>query len=192
MVKICGMTDRNAVHAAVAAGADAIGFVFYAKSPRNLRPDDAVRLAAGVPQHVLKVAVMLHPDASLWDEVQRTLKPDVLQTDSADFSYLAVDEGIAKWPVIREGSLPADLPGTFVYEGARSGHGETVDWTIAAELAAQAQMILAGGLSVGNVARAIVKVMPYGVDVSSAVESAPGVKDAAKIAAFVEAARAVA
>lgn len=192
MIKICGMTDRNAVHAAVAAGADAIGFVFYAKSPRNLRLDDAVRLAAGVPQHVQRVAVMLHPDASLWDAVQRELKPDVLQTDVDDFSYLAVDEGIARWPVIREGALPAEMPATFVYEGSRSGHGEKVDWTIAAKLAAESRMILAGGLSAANVAGAIAEVAPWGVDVSSAVESAPGVKDAAKIAAFIEAARAAA
>ena len=90
MVKICGMTDERAVQAAVDAGADALGFVFFDKSPRSLSPERAVRLAAKVPQHVRRVAVMLHPDARLWDEVSRVLRPDVLQTDAGDFLYLSV------------------------------------------------------------------------------------------------------
>ena len=190
MVKICGMTDERAVQAAVDAGADALGFVFFDKSPRNLSPERAAGLAARVPQHVRRVAVMLHPDAGLWDEVSRVLRPDVLQTDAGDFSYLSVEHGVEKWPVLREGAVPDYFPATFVYEGPKSGMGETVDWEIAAEIARQGQMILAGGLGVDNVAAAIAKVMPYGVDVSSAVESQPGVKDVDKISAFVEAAKA--
>ena len=190
MVKICGMTDERAVQAAVDAGVDALGFVFFDKSPRNLSPDRAVRLASKVPQHVRRVAVMLHPDARLWDEVSRVLRPDVLQTDAGDFLYLSVEHGVEKWPVLREGAVPEHIPATFVYEGPKSGTGETVDWEIAAEIARQGQMILAGGLGVDNVATAIAKVMPYGVDVSSAVESQPGVKDVDKISAFVEAAKA--
>ena len=85
---------------------------------------------------------------------------------------------------------PGRFPGIFVYEGRKSGMGETVDWETAAAIAREGRMILAGGLSADNVAEAIAKVAPYGVDVSSAVESRPGVKDAARIAAFVEAARA--
>ena len=192
LVKICGLTDHEGVHAAVAAGADALGFVFYEKSPRNLSPEKAARLAADLPANVIRVAVMLHPDVGLWNEVRDVLRPDVLQTDSEDFSYLHVPGEIARWPVLREGSVSGqdEFPPTFVYEGTRSGHGQTVDWDLAATIARRGQMILAGGLTTGNIAAAIAKVAPYGVDVSSAVESQPGKKDVALIAAFVAAAKA--
>ncbi len=190
LVKICGMTDSAGIRAAVAAGADALGFVFYAPSPRNLTPERAAELAAEVPAHILRVAVMLHPEAEHCLTVQRVMKPDVLQTDYADFDYLSVDAGIAKWPVVREGAVPATLPQTFLYEGSNSGKGQTVDWKAAATLARKGCLILAGGLSAANVAAAIAEVGPYGVDVSSAVEAKPGVKDVDKIRAFIEAAKA--
>lgn len=191
-VKICGLGDQESVRAAVAAGADAVGFVFFEKSPRNITPKEAASLAVDVPANIRRVAVMLHPDKALWNEVSDVLRPDVLQTDSDDFSYLDVAETIERWPVLREGSVPenAALPATFVYEGTRSGQGQTVDWGAAAGIARRGRMILAGGLTIDNVADAIHKVAPYGVDVSSAVESGPGEKDAAKIAAFVAAAKA--
>ncbi len=188
--KICGITDEAAVRAAVAAGADAIGFVFHARSPRNLPIAEAIRIGKLVPAHIIKVAVTLHPEAALWDEVQASFRPDALQTDSEDFAGLNVDSGVEKWPVLREGSVPRNLPGIFVYEGTKSGHGQTVDWDIAATHAGGGRMILAGGLSAGNVAEAIRTVRPFGVDVSSAVESRPGVKDPDRIRAFIEAAKA--
>lgn len=192
LVKICGMRDSHAIAAAVEAGADAIGFVFFDRSPRNVSPQQAARLAAAIPSHVRRVAVTLHPDPLFWIEAQAVLKPDVVQTDIGDFAYLDVDPAIEKWPVLREGAVPDDGPpaGPFVYEGRMSGVGETVDWGQAAELARRGQMILAGGLTAANVATAVAGVAPYGVDVSSAVESAPGVKDIAKIEAFIEAAKA--
>lgn len=190
LVKICGMTDAAAVRAAVDAGADAIGFVFFARSPRNVTPALAAELAAAVPDGIRKVAVTLHPDPGLWARVQETLRPDVLQTDLEDFATLNVDPGIEKWPVLREGSLPEQLPETLVYESAKSGSGTTVDWNVAAELAAERRVILAGGLSAGNVAEAIDTVRPWGVDVSSAVEATRGVKDPVLVEAFVTAARA--
>jgi len=191
MVKICGLTDAGAVDAAVASGADAVGFVFFEKSPRNIAPAEAARLAARVPGHVRRVAVMLHPPVELWRDVAATLSPDVLQTDIDDFDYLAVDDAIEKWPVLREGALPdGGVPdGPYVYEGQRSGAGQTVDWEQAAALAAKGRMILAGGLSVDNVAAALRAVRPWGVDVSSAVESSRGVKDPQLIEAFVAAAK---
>jgi phosphoribosylanthranilate isomerase len=192
LIKICGLTDAAAVSAAVSAGADAVGFVFYDKSPRNLTPERAARLAAIVPAGIRRVAVMLHPDEALWREVSDALRPDILQTDLGDFSYLDVAKDIEKWPVLREGSVPENglLPATFIYEGTRSGQGKAVDWDAAAGIARRGRMILAGGLTVDNVADAIARVAPYGVDVSSAVESAPGKKDVTLIAAFVAAARA--
>jgi phosphoribosylanthranilate isomerase len=192
MVKICGMSDAAAIAAAVEAGADAIGFVFFEKSPRNVAPETAARLAAAIPSHVRRVAVTLHPDPLMWVEIEEILRPDALQTDIGDFSYLDVADGIEKWPVLREGAVPESGPpaGFFVYEGRMSGVGETVDWGVAAELARHGRMILAGGLSAGNVATAIEQVAPQGVDVSSAVESAPGVKDIRMIEAFIAAAKA--
>jgi len=191
LVKICGMTDSSAVQAAVAAGADAIGFVFYAKSPRNVSAEEARQLGMDIPSHIRRVAVMLHPDVALWEEVEAVFRPDVLQTDSDDFAYLRVAAGIELWPVIREGSVRdgTTFPETFVYEGQKSGFGETVNWAVAAEIARHGRMILAGGLDSGNVGEAIRQVSPYGVDVSSAVESGRGKKDVAKIAAFIVAAR---
>ncbi len=189
-VKICGMTDEAALRAAIEAGADAVGFVFHERSPRNLPVDLAANLAALVPEGVLTVAVTMHPDAALWALIQESLRPDVLQTDIEDFAYLDVDAAIDKWPVVREGSVPRSLPELFLYEGRKSGQGEKVDWNVAAAYARHARIILAGGLGPGNVAEAIAAVRPFGVDVSSAVESRPGVKDPEKIRAFVQAARA--
>jgi phosphoribosylanthranilate isomerase len=190
MVKVCGMTDSAAVEAAVAANVDAIGFVFFEKSPRNVTPAEARTLASDIPKHIRRIAVMLHPEASLWQEVEEVFQPDVLQTDSDDFAYLSVAQGVEQWPVYREGSVDDEtaLPETYVYEGRKSGHGQTVDWSRAANIAKRGQMILAGGLSIENVGDAILQVRPFGVDVSSAVESSPGKKDAAKIAAFTAAA----
>lgn len=188
-VKICGLRHAAAVEAAVAAGADAVGFVF-APSVRRVSAREAAVAANGVPRQVLRVAVMLHPSIEEWREVEAIFCPDVLQADAADFDYLDVPPGIACWPVLREGGVdPEALPDTFVYEGAASGRGERVDWRIAADLAKRGRMLLAGGLDSGNVAQAIEQVAPWGVDVSSAVESAPGVKDPGLIRAFLTAAK---
>ena len=185
------MKHAASVDAAVEAGADAIGFVF-AKSLRRVTARHATFIAANVPEHILRVAVMRHPSVEEWEEVRTNFCPHILQTDAEDFRYLDVPDDITKWPVIRAGKVPGngDLPSTFVYEGAESGQGETVDWSIAGRLAKRAKLILAGGLSPENVADAIRLVRPFGVDVSSAVESSPGVKDPDRIRAFIEAVRA--
>lgn len=190
MVKICGLRHPASVEAAVAAGADAVGFVF-APSLRRVTAHEAAVIAKDVPRTVKRVAVMLHPTVEEWREVETIFCPDVLQADLADFGHLDVPPEIARWPVLREGAgAPAPLPDTFVYEGAQSGRGRAVDWHAAAELSRKGRMILAGGLDCDNVARAVREVAPFGVDVSSAVESAPGIKDPARIHAFVAAARA--
>lgn len=190
LIKICGMRHAASIEAAVKAGADALGFVF-AESVRQVTARQAALLASRIPQRVLRVAVMRNPDVELWREVETIFCPDVLQTDAADFDYLEVPPGIARWPVLREGSAGnlAALPDTFVYEGQASGRGEAVDWAVAAGLARKGRMILGGGLTPENVAEAIRIVAPYGVDVSSAVETSPGVKDPALIERFIQAAR---
>lgn len=191
LVKICGLMDMVAVTVAVDAGADAIGFVF-ADSVRRVSARHAAAISAHVPRRIKRVAVMLHPTNDEWQKVRTSFQPDVLQTDLADFDYLDVPEGIEKWPVMREGTMPAgdQLPEIFVYEGKASGSGEIVDWQLAAQLAKRGKMILAGGLNIANVPEAIREVAPFGVDVSSGVESAPGKKESTKIQAFINAVRA--
>ena len=179
------------VDAAVAAGADAVGFVF-AKSVRRVTPAQARDAVASLGPDVRRVAVMRHPENEEWLAVLNTFAPDVLQTDIDDFESLDVPHQIERWPVIREDhpALEQPLPDTFLYEGSHSGLGQTVDWERAAVIAGRGNMILAGGLSAENVAAAIRTVHPRGVDVSSAVESAPGQKDPDLIHNFISAARA--
>ena len=188
MVKICGLHDAAGVAAAVEAGAGAIGFVFT-ESLRRVTPQQANDLSRNVSADVQRVAVMRHPANDEWRAVLDEFAPDVLQTDIEDFDALDVPDSVIRWPVVREDSaaLESELPGVFVYEGANSGRGETVDWSRAAVIARRGRMILAGGLSAGNIATAISAVDPWGVDVSSAVESGPGKKDPDLIRQFLQA-----
>ena len=188
MVKICGLHDAAGVAAAVEAGAGAIGFVFT-ESLRRVTPQQANDACHEVSADVQRVAVMRHPANDEWRAVLDEFAPDVLQTDIEDFDALDVPDSVIRWPVVREDSaaLESELPGVFVYEGANSGRGETVDWSRAAVIARRGRMILAGGLSAGHIAAAISAVDPWGVDVSSAVESSPGKKDPDLIRQFLQA-----
>jgi phosphoribosylanthranilate isomerase len=190
-VKVCGMTTPEAVEAALAAGVDAIGFVF-AKSVRRVEPAAARALAAPARGRVACVAVTQHPEARALAEILATFEPDLLQTDAPDLAALA--PGTVRCevlPVVRAGTEPpVPLPARLLFEGPVSGTGETADWTRARELAGRTRLVLAGGLNAANVATAIGCVRPHGVDVSSGVEAAPGRKSPAKILEFVEAARA--
>ena len=190
-VKICGVTDEASLDAAVAAGADAVGFVFHAPSPRNLEPARAAALAGRLPGGVLAVAVTLHPAQEAVDRVLQSFQPDVWQSDAGDFERLRLPAAIRRWPVLRDArAMPQELPARFLFDAAESGRGCQADWDAAAQLARRHELILGGGLDAGNVAAAIATVRPYGVDVSSGVEGAPGVKDVRRIHAFVSAARA--
>ena len=196
-VKICGLTTRDAVEAAVAAGADAVGFVF-APSKRQVTAALATQLAQGVPRRILRVAVMLHPTQSELDDVWSEFRPDVLQTDVGDLQTLRVPMGLRVMPVVRGGGgvgLKPDLQpkhSRLLFEGPVSGVGSTSDWRAAAQLARTTQLVLAGGLNATNIADAIAAVRPFGVDVSSGVEASPGIKDPARIHEFVQRARAAA
>jgi len=188
-VKICGLTTREAVEAAVAAGADAVGFVF-APSKRQVTATQAVQLAQGVPRRIPRVAVMLHPTQSQLDEVWEEFRPDVLQTDAEDLQTLRVPAGLALMPVVRTVGRALARHDRLLFEGPVSGVGSTSDWNAAAQLARTTQLVLAGGLNATNVADAIAAVRPFGVDVSSGVEASPGIKDPARIHEFVRRARA--
>jgi phosphoribosylanthranilate isomerase len=190
-IKVCGMTSPEAVEAALAAGVDAVGFVF-ATSVRRVAPARARELAEPARGRVACVAVTQHPEPRLLQEILAVFEPDLLQTDALDLA--AVAPGALRCgvlPVVRSGAaLPQPLPARLLFEGPVSGTGETADWARARELAGRTELVLAGGLRPANVAAAIGRVRPYGVDVSSGVESQPGVKSPALILEFVEAARA--
>jgi len=189
-LKICGMTDQDAVDAALAAGVDALGFVF-SPSVRRLEPAQALQLAARARGRAAVIAVTLHPPQPLIDEIVRVFQPDALQADLADFERLRLPQSLMRLPVLRaDVAAGGALPPRMLFEGARSGSGETADWVTAAGLGRRSELILAGGLTAHNVAAAMRAVRPYGVDVSSGVESAPGRKSEQKIAEFVAAARA--
>jgi phosphoribosylanthranilate isomerase len=117
----------------------------------------------------------------------------VLQTDAEDLASIALPPGVVAWPVLRGTpgpQLARSSEHPWLFEGAKSGAGKLADWSEARTLAATRQLILAGGLNPGNVAAAIAEVQPFGVDVSSGVEEAPGRKSPALIESFVTAARA--
>lgn len=188
-VKICGLRDAGDVAAAVDAGANAVGFVF-AESVRRISPANARTAVKGLADDVRRVAVMRHPSNDECREIIEVFAPDVIQTDAEDFATLEIPAHIECWPVIREGRESVEAPDIYIYEGPRSGSGQTVDWRHAAEVARHGRMILAGGLAEDNVRAAIQTVRPWGVDVSSGVESLPGTKDHELIERFIGAVRA--
>lgn len=189
-IKICGLSSEEAVTTALELGVDAIGFVF-APSVRRISISEAVRLAAPARGRLACVAVFRHPSVAEVDEVLAGFAPDLVQTDHADGAYLPAAARSRLLPVYRESeALPAEISGRLLFEGASSGSGRTADWEMARTLAARCELLLAGGLNPHNVAEAIRRVRPFGVDVSSGVESAPGVKSSQRIQEFVSAARA--
>jgi phosphoribosylanthranilate isomerase len=193
-VKICGMTDARAVAAALQAGADAIGFVF-APSVRQVTPEQAAELARQARGRALCVAVTQHPSAELLQEIFTVFQPDVWQSDLPDQQRAGPQGQTLMWPVLR-GAPPQDFAALLrpdqriLFEGPKSGTGRLADWSAAQWLAARCELILAGGLSPANVTQAIAAVQPFGVDVSSGVEEAPGRKSPALIEEFVGRARA--
>jgi phosphoribosylanthranilate isomerase len=188
-IKICGLTTPAAVAAALEAGVDAVGFVF-APSVRRVTPEFAAHLAQPARGRVRCVAVTRQPLQAEVDAILQVFAPDMLQGDAADLQALRLPAGLARLPVLR--GLPAApaVPPRVLFEGAVSGSGQLADWSAAAALAQRTELVLAGGLSRGNVAAAIDAVRPFGVDVSSGVEERPGMKSPAAIMEFVRVVRA--
>lgn len=194
-IKVCGMRSEQAIAAAAAAGANAVGFVFHEPSPRHLQAAQARDLAASVPAGIEKVAVFLHPSQATIDAALAAIRPDWVQTDFADLESLRLPPGQRVMPVFRTGRAEAigqldrqRFPRVLL-ESGRSGCGERADWAEAARIASSIRTVLAGGLDAGNVADAVTTVRPFGVDVSSGVERTRGVKDVALIHEFVQTAR---
>jgi phosphoribosylanthranilate isomerase len=183
------MTTAAAVEAALEARVDAIGFVF-ARSVRELAPQDAAALARPARGRVRCVAVTHHPTQAAVDEIVSVFAPDLLQSDAEDIARLRLPAALETLAVVREGgALPAPLPRRILFEGPTSGRGAVIDWSAAGALARRTQLVLAGGLCAANVAEAIARVQPFGVDVSSGVEERRGVKSPAAIMSFVAAVR---
>ena len=189
LIKICGLSNQESVDVAVQSGADLIGFVFAKTSPRCISPEQASQLSQSIPGQVKTTAVMLHPSATEVQEILDRFQPDYLQTDAKDFAYLNLPEGCRPLKVYRD--LPQFHPRDIdphelsLFEGKNSGVGELVNTDRAADVAHHAPIILAGGLNPSNVANVLQAVQPQGVDVSSGVESKPGIKDVQKIRDFI-------
>ena len=187
MVKICGITNREDAETAIEAGATALGFNFYAKSPRYVEP----ALAAEIGAHfdALKVGIFVDAAPDSVVDVMRAARVDVAQV-YGERRY----PGVRIWralPVGGEISLPRDEDAeAFLLDGfssaQRGGTGETFDWALARGL--QARVVIAGGLDESNVAGAIEQARPWGVDACSRIERAPGKKDHGKMRRFIAAA----
>ncbi|HSQ69237.1 MAG TPA: phosphoribosylanthranilate isomerase [Steroidobacteraceae bacterium] len=189
-IKICGMMTVQAIEAASEAGARAVGFVFHEASPRHLSLEAAAALQAAVPSGVERVAVFLHPSQALVDAVIERLRPDWIQADRGDLLGLRLPARQQLLPVLRSGApWPPSPPARVLFESARSGMGEAADWEAAAGYARETELVLAGGLSAANVGEALHRVRPFGVDVSSGVESRRGVKDLGLITEFIQTAQ---
>jgi phosphoribosylanthranilate isomerase len=187
-VKICGITDAAALEAAVAAGADAVGFVF-APSPRQVTTARAEALCQGLPTGVVRVAVLRDPTAAQWGTVMERFGPDWVQCERSDLEQFELPRGVRALPVYRtdrgERYQAGPLPARVLVEGPASGSGQRADWAAAAALARITEVVLAGGLTAANVAQAVAAVRPWGVDVSSGVERTRGRKDPALIRQFI-------
>lgn len=204
-IKICGITNVEDAEVAVRAGADALGFVMYRKSPRFVEPAMARAIVAGLPPFVLPVGVFVNEEAervrALMDEcgfALAQLHGDESAQYCQNLGRLALKAIRLKdrggFLALAEFHGRANVRGFLIdafSDHAYGGTGKTVDWTLAQEAARSAPIILAGGLNPGNVAQAVQIVRPYGVDVSSGVEQCPGKKDPDKVKAFIQAVRLV-
>lgn len=198
--KICGITRIEDALAAVEAGADAIGLVFYGKSPRAVSIEQAAAILQALPPFVTSVGLFVDMPRDELQQLLQRLPLDLLQfhgdespadCDGHGRSYIKAlrvrpgeDVAAAMAPYAGARGILLD---TFV-EGVPGGTGASFDWSLVPENAAK-PIILAGGLDAGNVATAIRQVRPYAVDVSGGVEASKGIKDAGKIRAFVRAVR---
>ncbi|HEY0720436.1 MAG TPA: phosphoribosylanthranilate isomerase [Gammaproteobacteria bacterium] len=194
-VKICGITRPEDGIAAASAGADAIGLVFYARSPRFVTAQQTRVIIAALPPFVTTVGLFVDASAAEIEEILGTVPLDTLQFHGEEPPEFCASFGRPYLKAIsmrddidlhseaeRFTSAAALLVDTF-QAGVPGGTGVTFDWTrIPADLSKP--LILAGGLNPGNVAQAITQARPYAVDVSSGVEAAKGIKDVGKIAAF--------
>jgi phosphoribosylanthranilate isomerase len=197
-VKICGITRIEDAQAVIRAGADAIGLVFYANSPRNVEIDQAAQISRSIPPFITRVALFKDADAAFVEAVLRSVEIDLLQFHGSELSSYCERFGL---PYIKAiGMKGAECDAAYLAAraeefssakamlldghapGEDGGSGEVFDWSGLGKI--DKPVILAGGLTPENVARAIEIANPFAVDVSSGVEGSPGKKDREKIIRF--------
>jgi len=196
ILKICGITNQNDASAAIEAGATAIGFNFYPRSPRYVRPEQAAEIATAAG--VRRVGVFVNEVPARMEDIARLARLDVAQLHGNEtpaeypaslsiWKALPVRDGfdISRYEECPVEALLLDSPGAGAEYG---GLGRVFDWTLVRET--RRKIVLAGGLEASNVATAIEIVRPWGVDACSRIESAPGRKDHKKMTAFLQAAMA--
>ena len=207
-IKICGLKTEEAVDHAVALGATHIGFIFFQKSPRHIEPADAGRLADRVRGKARIVSVSVDADNDDLDEIIDLIRPDMLQLHGHESPERVLTlKAVTGLPVIKALSIQDadDLRKIEAYEGIANrflfdakapknselpgGNGVSFDWRLLAGLDPSVDYFLSGGLNKDNVAEALAIVRPPGIDVSSGVESSPGVKDLKTMDAFFAAVR---
>lgn len=210
-VKICGLSTLETLDAALDAGADQVGFVFFDRSPRNISLEQGAALVRHARGSATTVALVVDPSSAQLDEIMSTVKPDAVQFHGSE-SPAVLNFFHARWaePEIWKAipvSSAEDLGPLAIYLSITNrilfdakppkdaerpgGHGKVFDWSILRDLDPELGFMLSGGLTPDNVADAIRLTHASAVDVSSGVESAPGVKDIGKIRAFIQAVQSV-
>jgi len=193
IVKICGITRLEDASAAIDAGARALGFVFWPKSPRFVDPYRARAIVAAMPPFVTAVGLFVNQPADYVAGVASLARLGAVQLHGDEsvayaasmprplIKALTLGDRMEAWPAHTMILLDAHDP------TLRGGTGRTIDWTAAAAVARKRPILLAGGLTPDNVGDAVARVQPFGIDVSSGVERSPGIKDRRKIRALFEA-----
>jgi phosphoribosylanthranilate isomerase len=200
-VKICGITSSEDALQAVVAGADALGFVFFPQSPRAVTVDQVQLIVKDLPPFVTRVGLFVNEDADRINRIMHECQLDLVQLHGDEPPGIFARLACRAIKVLRVQNRSCLLnhqhyPGPAILLDAwcpdrYGGTGASFDWQLAAEIARQRPLILAGGLSPGNVAAAVQSVRPYAVDVSSGVERAPGRKDPFKVSSFIRRAKEV-
>lgn len=200
-IKVCGITDEESALIAAECGADAVGFVFFKGSKRYVEPARAWEIASLLPPFVQTVGLFVNAKTPAIDEVREVFPFDITQLHGNEpepvvreclpptikavkFDPATIEHDLRSWSLVSEVSA-------VLVDGSSGGEGTAFDWNALAAVSSECEhpLIVAGGLNATNVGEAIRIMRPWGVDVSSGVESAPGIKDAAKIATFCRAVR---
>lgn len=200
-IKICGLRDADALEAAVAAGADAVGFVLIEGSPRFIEPEHAAELMCALPPMVTAVGVVQDLSVDAFCDLEQRFPAPIMQLHGSENTktVAACGPGVIKGIRFSPDTIRADIErwnavdevDAILIDGSAGGEGTAFDWNALTPFVEMIEkpVFLAGGLTPENVGVAIAILNPYAVDVSSGVERSPGVKDPAKIEAFCHAVR---